>query len=156
MSHHRPHTLRSTTSRPSRLRSCGARSAARSGFTLLELLLVLAILVVLGGIVGTNLLGAKSDADINATQVQLNSLKDSITLYKIKTNTLPDSLEQLKDGPSDSAKKAKWVGPIIETVPMDAWGNEFDFSAKGNEFEIRSGGLDGQMNTEDDIIVEGR
>ncbi|MCM2371639.1 type II secretion system protein GspG [Aporhodopirellula aestuarii] len=132
------------------------RSVRRSGFTLLELLLVLAILVVIGGIVGTNILGAKSDADINATQAQLNSLKSNVVYYKLKTNSLPEALEQLRDGPSDAAKKAQWVDSIIESVPVDAWGNEFDFSTKGNQFEIRSAGLDGQMNTEDDIVVEGR
>jgi len=132
------------------------RTRQRSGFTLLELLLVLAILVVIGGIVGTNILGAKSDADINATQAQLNSLKSNIVYYKLKTNSLPDDLQQLVDGPSDSAKKAQWVEPIIETVPQDAWGNDLDFSTKGNQFEIRSGGIDGEMNTDDDIVLEGR
>ncbi|TWT66374.1 type II secretion system protein GspG [Allorhodopirellula solitaria] len=155
MTRPRPNSLPSPASRPRRCRPARTEHLRR-GFTLLELLLVLAILVVLGGIVGTNLIGAKSDADINATEVQLNSLKTSVMQYQIKTNSLPDSLEQLKDGPSDAAKKAKWVAPILETIPTDAWGNDFDFSTKGNEFEIRSGGLDGQMNTEDDQIVAGR
>lgn len=128
----------------------------RRGFTLLELLLVLSILVVIGGIVVVNISGAKSDADINATQAQLNSLKNNVVYYKLKMNSLPESLDNLRDGPSDSAKKAKWVDSIIETIPVDAWGNAFDFSAKGNEFEIKSAGLDGQMNTEDDITVSGR
>lgn len=137
-------------------RRVSRRVSRRSAFTLLELLLVLSILVVIGGIVVVNISGAKSDADINATQAQLNSLKGNIVYYKLKMNTLPDSLENLVEGPSDSAKKAKWVDSIIESVPVDAWGNAFDFSAKGNEFEIKSAGLDGQMNTEDDIAVSGR
>lgn len=160
MTRSRLHRSPSSASRSHGTRSYGTRSyrsrARRAGFTLLELLLVLAILVVLGGIVGTNLIGAKSDADINATQVQMDMLKGSVTQYQIKTQSIPDSLEQLKDGPSDGAKKAKWVAPIIETVPKDAWGNDFDFSTKGNEYEIRSAGLDGQMNTDDDIVVKGR
>lgn len=132
------------------------RRSARRGFTLLELLLVLSILVVIGGIVVVNISGAQADANINATTAQLNSLKGNITYYKMKMNSLPESLDQLKDGPSDSAKKSKWVAPIIEEIPVDAWGNDFDFAAKGNEFEIRSAGLDGQMNTEDDITIAGR
>jgi len=140
--------------RPSRRRPRPA--AVRSAFTLLELLLVLSILVVIGGIVVVNISGAQSDANINATQAQLNSLKSNVVYYKLKMNSLPESLDNLVEGPSDSAKKAKWVDSIIESVPVDAWGNAFDFSAKGNEFEIKSGGLDGQMNTEDDIVVSGR
>lgn len=143
-----------TTSKSSIRRA--ANRTSRRGFTLLELLLVLSILVVIGGIVVVNISGAKSDADINATQAQLSSLKNNVVYYKLKMNSLPESLDNLRDGPSDSAKKAKWVDSIIETVPLDAWGNAFDFSAKGNEFEIKSAGLDGQMNTEDDITVSGR
>ncbi len=139
---------RSISRRRSRLRHNAA-------FTLLELLLVLAILVVLGGIVLVNFTGAQSDANVNATQTQLNSLKQSVQYFQIRMNTLPKSLEELKDGPSDAAKKAKWTAPIINEIPADAWGNEINFSTKGNSYELRSGGIDGQMNTEDDIIVSG-
>ncbi len=131
------------------------RRARRSGFTLLELLLVLAILVVLGGIVLVNFTGAQQDANVNATQTQLNSLKQSVQYFQIRMNTLPKSLEELKDGPSDAAKKAKWTAPIISEIPADAWGNEISYSTKGNSFELRSGGVDGQINTDDDIIVSG-
>lgn len=127
----------------------------RAAFTLLELLLVLAILVVLGGIVLVNFTGAQSDANVNATTSQLNALKQSVQYYQIRMNGLPQSLEELKEGPSDAAKKAKWTSPIITEIPKDAWGNEINFSAKGNTYELRSGGIDGQMNTDDDIIVNG-
>ena len=151
---HTPARRPQTAAMPSKRRA--AKPNNRRGFTLLELLLVLSILVVIGGIVVVNISGAKSDADINATQAQLSSLKNNVVYYKLKMNSLPESLDNLRDGPSDSAKKAKWVDSIIETVPVDAWGNAFDFTAKGNEFEIKSAGLDGQMNTEDDIMVSGR
>ncbi len=129
------------------------RAADRAGFTLLELLLVLAILVVLGGIVMVNFGGAQDSANINSTITQLNSLKQSVQMYRIQMNTLPQSLDELKDGPSDSSKKAKWTGAIIDTIPDDAWGNPIKYERKGNSYELRSGGLDGQMNTDDDIIV---
>jgi len=125
----------------------------RRGFTLLELLLVLAILVVLGGIVLVNFGGAQADANVNATITQLNSLKQAVQFYQIKMNALPKSLDELKDGPSDSAKKAKWTAPILNTIPDDAWGNSITYTLKGNSYELRSGGLDGQTNTEDDLVV---
>ncbi|MCC9658215.1 type II secretion system protein GspG [Rhodopirellula halodulae] len=148
--------------RPSRQRaslvcraSRRATAGSRAGFTLLELLLVLSILVVIGGIVLVNITGAQAEANVNATTTQLNSLKSNIQMYQIRMNSLPETLEQLRDGPSDSAKKAKWVAPIITEIPTDAWGNALTYSVNGNTFEIRSGGVDGQVNTDDDIIVSG-
>lgn len=125
----------------------------KSGFTLLELLLVLAILVVLGGIVLVNFGGAQADANVNSTITQLNSLKQAVQMYQIRMNSLPKSLDELKEGPSDAAKKAKWTSPIIPNIPSDAWGNEVTYTLNGNTYELRSGGLDGQMNTDDDLTV---
>ncbi len=116
---------------------------------------MLSILVVIGGIVMFNLGGAQTEANINATRTQLNSLKNSIQMYQIRMNGLPETLEALKDGPSDSSKQSKWVAPIINEIPVDAWSNDFVYSLNGNEYEIRSAGPDGQVNTDDDIVVEG-
>jgi general secretion pathway protein G len=146
----------SAGSRSASISTCQRRSRCagrRTGFTLLELLLVLAILVVLGGIVLVNFGGAQDNANVNATTTQLNALKQSVQMYRIRMNALPRSLEELRDGPSDSTKKAKWTGPIIETIPDDAWGNPISYTVKGNGFELRSPGLDGQQGTDDDLVV---
>ncbi|MEM6692595.1 MAG: type II secretion system protein GspG [Planctomycetota bacterium] len=127
----------------------------RSAFTLLELLLVLAILVVIGGIVTVNIGGASAEAKVNATKAQLKSLQNNIEMFQIRVSSVPGSLEELRDGPSDAAKQANWVAPIIKDIPSDAWGNQLVYSVNGNTYEIRSGGLDGQVNTDDDIVVEG-
>ena len=132
-----------------------SRRSSRSGFTLLELLLVLAILVVIGGIVGTNLIGASAAANADATRAQLNSLKNNIQMYQIRMNSLPQTLDELRDGPSDAAKQSKWVAPIITEIPGDAWGNEISYTVNGNSYELRSKGIDGQLNTDDDITVSG-
>lgn len=137
-----------------RTRRAGTRRPRR-GFTLLELLLVLSILVVVGGIVMVNIGGAQTEANINATTTQMNSLKNNIQMYQIRMNSLPETLEALRDGPSDASKKAKWVDAIIKEIPVDAWGNPFVYEVSGNSFTIRSAGRDGQVNTDDDIVVEG-
>ncbi|WP_197136237.1 MULTISPECIES: type II secretion system protein GspG [Crateriforma] len=137
-------------------RRLGDRSQRRrSGFTLLELLLVLSILVVVGGIAVVNLSSAGDDANRNATITQLNALDQAIEMYRIRMNTLPETLDNLVEGPSDSAQKAKWGKSILDEVPADAWGKEIVYKLNGNEYELRSGGSDGQMNTEDDLTVTG-
>lgn len=142
--HHRNH-----------IRSHRSSYSSRSGFTLLELLLVLAILVMIIGIGVTNFSGVQDGANQSATEVILNGLKDNVKMYKIRMNGLPESLEMLRDGPSDAAKKAKWVSPIIDEIPKDSWDNDLEYSVNGGTFELRSSGLDQQMNTDDDITVEG-
>lgn len=152
---HGSHNSACFRSRKGRCQSRSAVKCRRTGFTLLELLLVLSILVVVGGIVLVNIGGAQKEANVNATTTQLNSLKTNIQMYQIRMNSLPETIEQLRDGPSDSDQQSKWVAPIITEIPSDAWGNTISYSVNGNEFEIRSGGIDGQVNTDDDIIVKG-
>ena len=136
-------------------RSRRSSRPARSGFTLLELLLVLAILVMVIGIGVTNFSGVQEGANVDITKTKVGDLKRNVEIYKIRMNGLPETLETLRDGPSDAAKKAKWVKPIINEVPTDAWENDLEYSVSGGVYEIRSAGPDGQMNTDDDITIEG-
>jgi len=135
-------------------RTNSRRASRTSGFTLLELLLVLAILVVLGGFVLTNFIGVGEGANADITTSQMSALKGQIQMYKINNGSWPETLEQLRDGPSDPAKKARFV-PIINEIPTDAWGKPITFTLNGNTYELRSGGIDGQMSTDDDLIVKG-
>lgn len=146
-------TARRSTSprRPHRRR----RRPARVGFTLLELLLVLTILVIIGGLVGTSLVGVLADSKADTSKIQMQELKKNIDLYQIRIGGLPDDLNDLKDGPSDPSKKAKWTRSIMPSIPKDAWDNDFVYTVKGGSYELRSGGEDGQVNTDDDVVVEG-
>lgn len=116
---------------------------------------MLAILVVIGGIAGANLFSVSDDANRQATVTQLRQLKNVVQMYQIRMNSLPETLENLKTGPSDSAQKAKFGKPLIDEIPGDAWGAEIIYTVNGNEFELRSNGSDGQPSTEDDIIESG-
>ena len=132
-----------------------SRRHASAAFTLLELLLVLTILVIIGGFVGTSLVGVLADSKNDTTEIQIKELQKNIDLYRIRIGEMPSSLESLVEGPSDPAKAKKWRRPLMANIPKDAWDNDFVFTAKGDTFEIRSGGEDGRVNTDDDVVVEG-
>jgi len=107
------------------------------------------------GIVGVNLAGTQTESNISVTKTQIQNVKTAIGLYRIRMNALPDTLEALRDGPSDSEQKARWSEPLLSQIPNDAWGNAFVYKKTGNNYEIRSAGVDGQFSTEDDIVVPG-
>jgi general secretion pathway protein G len=131
------------------------RRRRSSGFTLLEILLVLTIIVVVGGLVGQSLIGAASDAKVDASKAQMQMIKKAIERYQITIGGVPESLEVLVTGPTDPKKKAKFRNPYMDEIPMDAWDNEFVYTTKGNTYELRSAGDDGQTNTDDDVVVDG-
>jgi general secretion pathway protein G len=137
-------------------------SRRRRAFSLIELLIVIAILLALGGLVVVNLLPAKDQADIDLTKSQLDQFKQAIDLYKLHMKRVPTEEEGLavlwsRDALEDEEDEANWQGPYLEVPsPNDTWGNEWIYRApselrEGAEYDIISMGPDGEEDTEDDI-----
>ena len=130
------------------------RTRNRKAFTLLEVLLVLIILVVIGGIVTVNFVGIQKGAQDDAARTQMNLIKKGIQLYRLQVGTLPKSLEALREKPNDIPDPSRWQGPYFdEPIPVDPWGNEYKYSPSGTGFELNSAGADGQEGSEDDVVV---
>lgn len=146
-------------------------SVRRRGFTLVELLIVLAILVLLASLVGPRLLGSKQKADINAVKTQIGMFQSALERYAIDMNQFPSTEEGLAalvtspgQGQGESTDESgesggTWDGPYLksETVPVDPWGKPYSYEYppthnKINVPDIWSFGPDGQENTEDDIV----
>ena len=122
------------------------RSAATAGFTLVELLLVVAILGILASVAVMNLTGKGDEARIAAQRTSIGTIRQAITTYEM-TAGLPKSLDALtSDQPNGGA-------PLLEKNALtDQWGNQLQYKIIGKgKYEIRSAGPDGKMNTEDDI-----
>jgi general secretion pathway protein G len=132
------------------------RRQRRRGFTLLEVMLVLVIIVVITGLATVFLLPRRDVAFQNAAQSQLDSLKTTIRSYQLELNKLPPNLNALVEAPGDLPDPKKWRPFLEEAVPKDPWGNEYSFKVNGSSFELRCAGSDGQSNTDDDIVVEGK
>lgn len=127
----------------------------RHGFTLLEIMLVLIILVVVGGIVATNYLGVQEGAMKKTATTQLQLFRQTLKLYQLDVGQLPSSLDALRERPGELADPSRWSGPYLEAdITPDPWGNEYQFKVSGSGFELSSHGPDGQAGTEDDVIVK--
>jgi len=131
----------------------------RQGFSLVELMIVLAILVLLAGLVLPRLLGQQNKADIKATQTQINSFKMALQNYAVDVRTFPDTesgLRALVTKPENEQQARKWDGSYLDEIPVDPWGNAYNYEyppSKGSsDFpNIRSNGPDGESGTDDDI-----
>ena len=120
-------------------------SAARKGMTLIEIMIVVTLMVAIMGLIGWNVIGQADKANDGLATTQLKSLKSNCEAYRLYYKKFPDKLEDLVNTP-DNRK-------IIEEVPTDPWGNEYNFEKTGNKIKLYSSGSDGLPNTEDDIVV---
>ena len=85
-------------SRPDHLQRARFRGrTVRRAFTILELLIVIAILLAIGGIVLINVLGAQDRADIGVTKVQMQSLEDALMRFKADMKRYPSEEEGVVD-----------------------------------------------------------
>ncbi|MDA1230010.1 MAG: type II secretion system major pseudopilin GspG [Planctomycetota bacterium] len=148
----------------------------RGGFTLTELLIVMAILVLLVSLIGPRLLGSKQKADINAVKTQIGMFQSALERYAVDMNKFPATEEGLAalvsqpsaDGSESTSEDSEssdtsggsgnWDGPYIKTekLPTDPWGKAYSYEYppthnKINVPDIWSFGPDGQENTDDDI-----
>jgi general secretion pathway protein G len=129
----------------------------RAGFTLMEILIVLAILAVIIGLVLPNLLGSQKKANINAAKVQVNAVEKALELYAVDhEGDFPGSLDALL---TLQGTDPKWKGPYLEKgkVPADPWGNPIQYTFPGTHQatsdrpDVWSMGPDKTSNTADDI-----
>jgi general secretion pathway protein G len=128
----------------------------RGGFTLLELMIVLAILAVIVGLVLPNLLGAQKKANIKNARIQVHSVQEAAKQYAVDHDgDYPGSIDLLTSSPGSDPK---WKGPYLEggKIPRDPWGNPIQYTFPGSKNgaedpDIWSMGPDKQSGTPDDV-----
>ena len=128
----------------------------RSGFTLLEILLVLAILVILGGLVVYNFAGIQQNAYSDVAKRQISTFKAMLEMYRLDVGRYPTTqagLNALVQQPSDLPNPKKWKGPYTnEAIPADPWDNQYRYESNTpTQFRIWSLGPDMVDGTGDDV-----
>ena len=131
------------------------RRRGQQGFTQLEVLLVLTILVILGSTVGVFLSRTQTSAQKKVAKIQVDAISQLMEQYHIDVGTFPTSqqgVDALFTAPADLGDTSKWAGPYSKKqIEPDPWSNPYQYESTGDSFRVWSWGPDGQDGTEDDI-----
>ena len=127
-----------------------------AAFTLIELLLVLAILGTLMAMTVPNLMGLQETANVDVTQGSIAGVEQALQMYQLDhKGKLPVGREGLNQLVQPQSRDPRWRGPYLDHVPVDAWGQEFELIIPGKrnprKYDIVSAGPDQIMGTDDDL-----
>ncbi len=115
------------------------------GFTLLELLVVLAILGLIATFAAPQVLKWLSGAKSDSARIQIEALSTGIDLYRLEVGSYPPDLEALVSQPPGADR---WDGPYLKkrTVPKDPWGRDYIYRYPGENgpYDLYTLGADGQ------------
>jgi len=125
--------------------------SAQRGFTIIELIVVIAILSLLAVYVAPQLFGKADEAKRKAAGIQVEKVSSSIELYKLEVGRFPADLQDLVKAPSGVDN---WEGPYLKksSLLLDPWDRKLVYVQPGEHgrFDLYSLGSDGEPGGEGD------
>ncbi|MCC2103888.1 MAG: type II secretion system major pseudopilin GspG [Hyphomicrobiales bacterium] len=124
----------------------------RSGFTLVEVLVVLAIIGMVMGLAGPRVLNYLSDSKVKAARLQMENISSALDLFYLDNGRYPQTSEGLVALFRRPSNATAWNGPYLKgsTPPNDPWGHAFVYRSPGQEgaYEIASFGPEGREGSD--------
>jgi general secretion pathway protein G len=124
------------------------RRRRQAGFTLVEMLVVLAIIGLIVGLVGPRVLNYLSDSKVKTARIQIESLSSALDLYFLDVGHYPTTNESLAALMQKPPSASSWNGPYLKgnAVPNDPWGQPYQYRAPGQhgQYDLYSLGPDGR------------
>ena len=145
-------------------------SPQAGGFSLVEVLLVIVIILMLAGALVVYVLPQQEGAQVNTTRLKLTQIDQALSSYKVNVGRFPDDdqggLRALLRRPEyeDERLSTRWSGPYLKpgTTLDDAWGHQLRYEvvdrtlvdeSDAPDYQLFSVGPDGLEETEDDIRI---
>lgn len=122
-----------------------SRKRQNRGFTMVELMVVLVLLVIIAGFVVPNIIGQTEKAKHRAAQGQIETLRNAVDRFYLDTGKVPRELDDLVEKPADVDG---WAGPYVKKQNLtDPWDNEWKYRNPGEHgnYDIYSYGADGSQ-----------
>ena len=136
-----------TLSKPTRN---GNARRGQTGFTLVEMLLVLVILATLAAIVYPKVMGRSEQARVTAAQTQIANFKTALDSFEVDNGYYPKGRNGLQDLIVQPRDAVSWHGPYLENIPRDPWGNDYLYDCPGkhnpSSYDISSQGPPNSQN----------
>ena len=114
-----------------------------TGFTMIELLIVIVILGLLASLVAPKFFSQLGTAERGIASAQMNAFETALDTYRLDMGSYPSTLEELRQ-----SEKPRWDGPYLpKAIPADPWGNSYVYTVPGidsNPYKIMSYGADGK------------
>lgn len=125
---------------------------SQTGFTLLELLVVLGIIAMLAGIVGPKIMQHMGEAKVKTAKVQIEDLSATLDMYKLDVGSYPTTEQGLQALVKEPEGAGRWNGPYLKKskVPLDPWQQEYRYVSPGEhgKFDLTSLGADAKEGGE--------
>jgi general secretion pathway protein G len=111
-----------------------SRSSRQSGFTLLELLVVLVIIGLLVAVVGPRYFSQLGKSEDKVAQAQIDALGKALDQFRIDNGHYPSTAEGLQALTTQPANEPHWGGPYLKkSVPLDPWGHPYVYASPGQQ-----------------------
>lgn len=113
---------------------------AQRGFSLIEILIVVALIAVIAGMVANQVFGGKDRANVKLAESGITALAAKIEQYEMDTGGLPQTLQDLITAPAGARG---WLGPYVkETALKDPWNTPYEYRTSDRSFTLTSYGAD--------------
>ena len=127
--------------------NCRPARSRQTGFSLLELIVVLVILGLLAGVVGSKVIGWLDRGTHETARIQLEQLRQALSMFRLECGRYPTTGEGLQALVENPGSMRGWDGPYLEDsyVPKDPWDNEYQYRCPGEngDYDLWTYGADG-------------